>query len=315
MQNLNERSWEILQAILPMAADLHCRVIHPPCGSIVVDAGVQTPGSLEAGLRMAELSTAGLASVRIKPGCLRGKPIQLVEISTSQPYTACYLCQSANWSLKAPLNGMGSGPACLLGVPDVFPVPARTGEGSCAVLVLESARLPGDEECRRLAQTCGVPPQRLGVMVAPTASPTSSVQIAARSVETALHKLGHLHADLEMFASAVGLCPVAPVANSDLEAMGLCNDAVTFGASVWLQASMPDDALLATLTEQAPSSTSPDYGQPFLEVLKKAGNFYNIDAGIFAPAELTITNTTTGQVHHAGAVDELRLLKTLGIQA
>jgi len=60
-----------------------------------------------------------------------------------------------------------------------------------------------------------------------------------------------------------------------------------------------------------PSSTSPNYGESFLQTLKNAGGFYNIDPGLFAPAEMTVTNLSTGKVFHSGAVDAARLIKAL----
>ena len=57
-------------------------------------------------------------------------------------------------------------------------------------------------------------------MGAPTASLVGSIQIAARSAETGLHKLSELGFDVRQVALAYGVCPLAPVAADDLHAMG-----------------------------------------------------------------------------------------------
>ncbi|MFM9024867.1 MAG: methenyltetrahydromethanopterin cyclohydrolase, partial [Planctomycetaceae bacterium] len=58
---------------------------------------------------------------------------------------------------------------------------------AAAVGVLESARRPPAEACLRLAADAGVEPQALTLLVARTASPAGTVQVAARALETALH--------------------------------------------------------------------------------------------------------------------------------
>jgi methenyltetrahydromethanopterin cyclohydrolase len=80
---------------------------------------------------------------------------------------------------------------------------------------------------------------------------------------------------------------------------------------VWLSVQGVRDKELESLVQKIPSSTSPSYGEPFLEILTKAGGFYGIDPGLFAPAEITITNLDSGTIFHAGKMDEPRLSNAL----
>ena len=79
------------------------------------------------------------------------------------------------------------------------------GESSeVAVGVLETRAFPPAPVIHDIAKRCHVDPSRLTLLVAPTASQAGSIQIAGRSVETALHKLHELGFDLSRVASGFG---------------------------------------------------------------------------------------------------------------
>ena len=85
-----------------------------------------------------------------------------------------------------------------------------------AVLALESRSLPSEEVAGWIAEKCRISPDRLYLLVAPTASLVGSVQVAARVVETGLHKMLEVGFDIESVISGFGTCPVAPVARDGL---------------------------------------------------------------------------------------------------
>ena len=96
------------------------------------------------------------------------------------------------------------------------------------------------------------------------------MQIAARVVETALHKLHELDFDVRRVVAGFGTCPLPPVAGDDMEALGRTNDAVLYGGQVHLTVEADDDDALRELVERLPASASSDYGEPFGKVLKAA---------------------------------------------
>ena len=62
-----------------------------------------------------------------------------------------------------------------------------------------------------------------------------------------------------------------------------------------------DDAAIKAVIEQAPSSSSPDYGTPFYDLFVRYNkDFYRIDPHLFSPAEVFINNVETGNTFHAG---------------
>ncbi|HNR26091.1 MAG TPA: methenyltetrahydromethanopterin cyclohydrolase, partial [Methanobacteriaceae archaeon] len=67
------------------------------------------------------------------------------------------------------------------------------------------------------------------------------------------------------------------------------------------------------LAEKLPSSAADGYGKPFYEVFKEANfDFYQIDKGMFAPAEVVINDLRTGEVFREGYVNIELLEKSFG---
>ncbi len=88
---------------------------------------------------------------------------------------------------------MGSGPMrAAAGKEALFDAIGYREQPEFAVGVLETRKMPPDDVCQELAKACGVAPERLTLLAAPTASLAGTVQVVARSVETALHKLFEL---------------------------------------------------------------------------------------------------------------------------
>ena len=219
--------------------------------------------------------------------------------------------QYAGWAVNVPATdtskkyfAMGSGPARALHRSEpIFADIEYRDTATLAVLTLESNRLPGPEVAAWIAGKCGVSPDRLFLLVAPTASLAGSVQIAARIVETGLHKMHEVGFDIATVRSGFGSCPLAPVAADDLTAIGRTNDAVLYGGRAWYTV-RTDDAAIESVIEGLPSAASSDYGVPFGELFRRhGGDFYKIDPLLFSPAEVTITNAVSGRTFHAGGVN------------
>ena len=97
---------------------------------------------------------------------------------------------------------MGSGPMrAAAGREELFNAIGFRETADECVGVLESGCLPQDAVCRTLAGKCGVPMDKLTLLVAPTKSLACTVQVVARSVETALHKLHELGFDIARIES------------------------------------------------------------------------------------------------------------------
>jgi methenyltetrahydromethanopterin cyclohydrolase len=169
-----------------------------------------------------------------------------------------------------------------------------------AVGTLETDQLPDDSVVNHVAEAVGLPPGKVTLLAAPATSLAGAIQVVARSVETALHKLHELKFDLTKIVSGFGTAPLPPVARDVLNAIGRTNDAILYGGRVvlWVEA---DDDELAEVGPKVPSSAQPDYGAPFVEIFERYDrDFYQIDRLLFSPAEVYFVNLSSGQGHAFG---------------
>ena len=319
MISLNERAHAVFRRLSEAAEPLQVAVSELETGTTVLDAGVEIDGSLEAGRLFSEVCLGGLADVQLRQLQLDDLTLPGVEVSVPQPLLACMASQYAGWAVNVPATdtskkyfAMGSGPARALHRSEpIFADIDYRDPATLAVLTLESNRLPWPAVAAWIAGKCGVSPERLFLLVAPTASLVGSVQIAARIVETGLHKMHEVGFDIATVHSGFGSCPLAPVAADDLTAIGRTNDAVLYGGRAWYTV-RTEDAAIESVIEGLPSVASSDYGVPFGELFRRhGGDFYKIDPLLFSPAEVTITNGVSGRTFHAGGVDPAVLRASL----
>ena len=276
-------------------------------GAKIIDAGVNCGGGLEAGLFLAQLCMGGLAKVRLTSiseaeyGVSQG-----VWVQTDQPIMSCLGCQYAGWPVQTDdFFAMGSGPMRLArGREEVLGELKLSESVDVSVGVLESEVLPTEAALRRIADDCGVTLDALRIAVAPSTSIAGSIQVVARSIETALHKMHELKFDVSTIVSATGIAPLLPPAKRGdiVNGIGRTNDAILYGATVTLWVDHDDDEL-DDVIERVPSTASPDHGQPFAKIFKQYDyDFYKVDPLLFSPARVVVHNLRTGRTFHAGRI-------------
>jgi methenyltetrahydromethanopterin cyclohydrolase len=303
--SLNDRALSLAQAIAADAGALRVQVSALDDGTTVIDCGASVLGGLEAGRRFGEICMGGLGTVATAPLSLAGRWFPGLAVSTDHPALACLGSQYAGWKIdRDGYFAMASGPGrALVRAEDLYDDLEVSERSSSAVFCLETREPPPEAVAAFMAERAGVQPADLTILFAPTASLAGSAQIAARVVETALHKLHELKFDVNRVVSGFGSCPLPPVARKDPDAIGRTNDAVLYGGQVELLVEGEDDEL-AELVPRLPSSASDDYGQPFGKLLADADwDFYKIDPLLFSPAEIRLVNAKSGRSFQAGGVD------------
>ncbi len=271
-------------------------------GGRYFDCGIEARGGLVAGLDLARICLADLAEVSIVPGEVAGRPCPVVQVTTDHPLLACLGSQYAGWAIsEGKFFAMGSGPMRAAYAHEPLFAEFGLGERPEAVVgVLEGRKPPTPAVVARVAETCGVAPEAVTLLVAPTASLAGTLQVVARSVETALHKLHELRFDVRRVVSAHGVAPLPPVAADDLAAIGRTNDAILYGARVVLYVT-GDDASIEEIGPKVPSAASRDHGEPFAAIFARYNHdFYAVDPHLFSPAEVAFQNLDTGRVHAFG---------------
>ena len=303
--SLNDRAYELADRLAAEADALRVRATTLPGGTRLVDCGSAAPGGLEAGRRFAEICMGGLGAVTFAPLVLADRWLPALTVVTDHPARGCLASQYAGWRLdRDGYFAMASGPGrALIRAEDLYDDLDVDERARRAVLCLETRDPPPEAIAGHVAGRAGVAPGDLMLLFAPTASLAGGVQVAARVVETALHKLHELDFDVRRVISGFGSCPLPPVAENDPAAIGRTNDAVLYGGQVELTVDAPDDELEAVVP-RLPASASRDYGEPFGAVLERSGwDFYAIDPLLFSPAEVRLTSAQSGRSFHAGGID------------
>ena len=166
----------------------------------IVDAGIEAPGSIAAGLRIGEICLGGCG----RSACAAARPTagpRWLEVRSSQPVLACLASQYAGWSLAASKEetggkkffALGSGPArALAGKEPLFAELGYRDRADAGVLVLEVDRAPPAVVIDKVLRDCGLAPDALTLILTPTTSLAGTTQVVARVLEVALHKAHEL---------------------------------------------------------------------------------------------------------------------------
>lgn len=301
----------LAQRIISNSGELGVTVKTLSNGTKVID---MTQGGFTAGKLFAEACMGGLGEVTFTGLNFDQLWLPGVSVSVNRPSIACMASQYAGWEVKVgKFFAMGSGPARALSrVEKLFEELDYRDEADVAVIALEGRKLPDEEVASYIAGKCGVEAKALYILLAPTASIVGSVQIAARVVETGVHKMREVGFDIKQVLSGYGTCPIAPVADSDLKAIGRTNDCVLYGGKAFYMVKA-EDSSIDKLIKEIPSSASKDYGMPFYDLFQRyGGDFYQIDPMLFSPAEVFINNIADGKTYHAGKLNTEILREMLG---
>lgn len=295
---LNETAWKLCDELAASAERLNIAVALQESGARVFDCGVKAVGGVEAGLALAHICLAGCGTVSLsqREGSLA------IDVRSDCPTLACMGSQYAGWQITGEkFFGMGSGP--MRAAAGREPLLTELGiqeKAERVVGVLETSKLPTSEVCHKIAEACGVTPPNLTLLCARTASLAGSLQVTARSLETALHKLHAVGYDLKRVVGGLGTAPLLPIASDDLAAIGRTNDSILYGGQVTLFVA-DDDARIVEIGPQVPSNASRDFGEPFAAIFARyERDFYKIDPLLFSPAVIVFHNLRSGRAHTFG---------------
>ncbi|MFC6875065.1 methenyltetrahydromethanopterin cyclohydrolase [Halobellus marinus] len=309
MDSINRMAIELIDEAIDFADELRVDPYELDSGATVLDFGVDSEGGLEAGMLLAEVQTAGLATVQARMDEIAGAPTPHVELATDHPAVALLCSQKAGWELTfddPPFDGLGSGPArALVAEEDEFHAIEYADEFDLTVLAVESIDLPDDRIAEHVAERAGIDPSGVFLPAYATGSTVGSVTAAARAAELALFRLFELGYDVRNVKSVFGSAPVAPVSYDESVAMARTNDALAYGGEVHLTVAEDFDEF-----DSLPSSAREEYGTPFAEIFEDADwDFYEVPESVFAPAKVTI-DVVDGPTHVLGETDEKLLAES-----
>jgi methenyltetrahydromethanopterin cyclohydrolase len=314
--SVNRLAWKLAEDLLDNQDFYGVKTSKTSAGATVVDAGVNASGGFQAGRIITEICMGGCGKAHIGFKSYGELALPSITVCTDQPAIATLGSQFAGWRIKEGDSiAIGSGPARALALKPkkIYAEIGYQDSSDTAVLTLESNNLPSDALIEKVTGACNVNAENLIVVVAPTASIAGLTQVAGRVVEVGIHKLRMLGLSPKLIRYACGYAPIPPLCREFEVAMARTNDAILYGGTVYCTVEYDDEAALQKIVEQAPSSTSKDYGKPFLQIFREADrDFYKIDHNLFAPATLMVNNAKTGRVFKAGEANPKVLLQSLG---
>ena len=309
--SINRLTQPLLENLKRDADALRLHVITLSNGTTLIDAGIDARGGLEAGRRIAEICLGGLGHVALHTGA--GKWPLALSVHAANPVLACLGSQYAGWSLAhgegpAAFRALGSGPGRALAQKEaLFAELGYRDSSASTCLVLEVDQAPPLELIEKVSRDCQVAAEQLTFILTPTRSLAGVVQIVARVLEVALHKVHTLGFPLDQIIDGGGSAPLPPPAQDFVTSMGRTNDAILFGGRVHLFVDCSDDDA-RQLAHQLPSSASRDYGKLFGQLFKNVDyDFYKIDPLLFAPAEVVVSTLQGGKTFRAGEVNDALL--------
>lgn len=320
--NLNGRAMAIVGQLLERADFLGIEVHRLPGGGTVVDMGVRCPGSWEAALMFIEATLGGLGRATYGTFSLDDSVVlPEVNVYVDRPAVACLASQLSGWSLAEAgrpggLVPMVSGPARAVARADKFAQAVTYAERASEVVVaVQSAELPGEPLVQAVAAACGVPAAGVYVLAARTGSLVGMVQVASRTVETALWRLHCLGFPVERVLHAWGKAPVPPPVEDEFEALVRVNTCTYYGGTVFF-AVEEDDRFIESVVDRIPLSprTCRNYGVNFAELLRQAGgDILKVDPDVHSVCRVVINNVRSGRTYVSGRPDLAMVSSCLGM--
>jgi methenyltetrahydromethanopterin cyclohydrolase len=312
MISVNELAKPLVQELTTKSETLRVNVGKFSNNATYIDAGIECAGGLEAGRIIGEICMGGLGSVSLyHASAVEDWPLSL-HVHTSHPVLACLASQYAGWSLShEKFHALGSGPGRAIALKEpLFEELGYKDQCDSAVFVLEVDKLPPIEVIDMVAETCKLAPSALTIILTPTSSIAGNMQVVARVLEVAMHKIHELHFPLDHVLDGSASAPLSPPIADFVKAMGRTNDAILFAGRVQLFVK-GDDVAAEKLAKELPSSSSRDYGKPFAQIFKDYEyDFFKVDPMLFSPASVMVTAVESGNTFRGGELDPILLNKS-----
>ena len=302
--SINQNSNFLLNNLINNADCLGLIIKKGPLDSKIVDAGINSHGSIEAGIRISEICLGGLGKVNVTPSSEIKYSFTNISVHASNPVLACLGSQYAGWSLShKDFFSLGSGPArSLAQKEEIFTKLNYTDESSATSIILEVDKIPPDEIIKKVSVDCNVPAKEITFILTPTTSICGNIQVVSRVLEVAIHKIHELNYPLEKVLYGIASAPLPPVASDFISGMGRTNDAIIYGGRVYLCIDDNDEEI-KTLAKNLPSFNSKDYGKPFKQIfIDYEKDFYKIDGSLFSPATVLLNSKKSGKSYLSGEV-------------
>jgi len=319
MISVNQRSQHLIDDLIDKSDYYRVGIKKGYKNCTIIDAGLNVEGNMEAGRVVSEICLGGLGRVHILNSNQTNEWPLTIHVNTNDPVIACLGSQYAGWSLKSEesdskFSALGSGPGRALALKEpLFNDINYSDKFDRTCIVLEVDSFPPDDVIEKISKDTNVSADNITIIITPTSSIVGNIQVVSRVLEVALHKAHELKFPMSKVIEGFGSAPIPPTSPDFLTAMGRTNDAIIFAGITQLIVRCSDDEA-KELCSNMPSSNSNDYGKPFAEISKDYDyDFFKIDANLFSPSKVIISNADTGNTFVNGKIDNDLMKKSFGI--
>lgn len=319
MISVNKKANTLVQELVENKEYYRVNVKEGHNGCTIIDAGIDALGNMEAGRIISEICLGGLGRVHILNTLQNQEWPLTVHVNTNDPVISCLGSQYAGWSLSSKeegskFNALGSGPARSLALKEpLFKDIEYSDNSEKTCIVMEVDSFPPNDIVEKISNDTKVHAKNLTIIITPTSSVAGNIQVVSRVLEVALHKAHELKFPMNEIIEGFGSAPIPPTSPDFLTAMGRTNDAIIFAGITQLLVNTTDENA-EDLCKKMPSSTSNDYGKPFADIFKDYEyDFFKIDANLFSPSKVIVSNMNTGNSFISGSVDSALMKKSFGI--
>ena len=310
--SFNNNSNLLVSSLIKNKEKLNIQVKKGPLGCTIIDAGANTNGSIEAGLRISEICLGGLGDVKLIPNLNTKISTYNISVYATHPVLSCLGCQYAGWSLThKDFFSLGSGPIrSIVQKEEIFEELQYKDKAKKSSVILEVDKFPPKEIIKKISKDSKIKAENITLILTPTTSICGNLQVVARVLEVAIHKVHELNFPLDRIIHGAGFAPLPPIASDFLTGMGRTNDAIIYGGVVQLTIDGPESEI-KELCKKLPSNNSKDYGKPFKQIFKSYKNdFYKIDGSLFSPAKVVINSKKSGKTYSSGIINQKLLEKS-----
>jgi len=307
---------KLVDKLIGNSKELNVLIKKGPLNCTIIDAGIETDGSEQAGKLIAEICMGGLGIINLKKtDTFPNWPLETI-VKSKHPVISCLASQYAGWNLThEKFYALASGPGrAIARREELFKDLKYKDQSKFIYLIMEVDKTPPKEIIEKISNDCKKAAENIILILTPTQSISGVIQVVSRVSEVGLHKLHTLKFPLENVEEVLGSAPIPPVSKDFITSMGRTNDAILYGGNVKLKVRGSDDQI-NELAKKLPSTSSKDYGKPFAEIFNNyKGDFYAIDPKLFSPGKVVITSSETGKIFVEGKLNSDLLDESFGYE-
>ena len=303
------RSDTLLQGLAQDACVLGLDVSHLKNGATVIDCGVNVPGSLEAGRRIAEISQGGMASARIGTADIAGIALPSLTVDSWLPKLSAYGLQVSVALSEIDPSIRISGPILARFAEGHFDIDRENlSSAAWGIAVVEADQLPSPDIVDALAHRSNLSASELTLLVVPTRSIAGVTQIAGRINESVVFTMEEsLGIDCSCVSQIFGTVPIALSSNANTLSPITPDDFIHYMGRVSLTIDHDGTMDLSQLATQLTFRSTPIYGKLFTELLSAAGGVFEAIPGLIdlnKVAQITVIDQHSGAAFTAGEPDQ-----------